>query len=793
MRVILKNLFTALRRYPAAVALNVAGLAVAFAAFLVILIEVRFEYGFDTCHPGSERIFRVEMRSPELADSWFTMLNYPLISDLAGSSAHIEAASALEMLGPGLELEVPEPNGERRLFRETVKRCNSSFVRVLGLRLTEGDAAGLNTSAGLLLPRSLARRMFGDEPAVGRIVRIGGETCTVCGVYADLPANSVFPNWICRGGSDSDFEPFRSSHNYMCFIRLDSPASHDEVAAEMNRRIRAFYGSEEVGVRLTCVRDIYFARDILYDFPTKGNRRMTDILLAVAVLVIVIASINFVNFASALAPVRMKLINLQKILGAGVPSLRLSLLAESVVVAFAAYLAALCLVGCLAGTPFAGYVDADMSFAANRPLVGWCALVALGVGLVAGLYPAFYMTSFRPVLAVRGTFSHSAAGRRYRMALVGVQYVISIGLIVAALFVGLQNRYLRRYPTGYDRNRVVVVSLTSGALERRDALVGALKSRAEIEEVAFAFQRFGAEENFSGWARPYRDRGDISFRVLVVTPEFLRVLGVRPSEGRDFSDADPLREQGTYIFNQTARRRWDMRPGDCISETRHVSGWGEIAGFLPDGFRAYSRHRAEDPFALFVPGTVGWTLPLSYCYIRIAPGADLSAAVEHIRRSLHSVTPLEPDIEFLDTAVDTLYRKDFRAGVLVSAFSALAIFVSLMGVFGLVLFETQHRRKEIGIMKLVGATNGFIRFPFFVEGVTSGLISAGIASGIVCGAYYALCRWYAENPSNLSQMFGGTLVPLESVWYYIVGGFVLLGFVLCGLGTATSIRKHLNV
>lgn len=96
-------------------------------------------------------------------------------------------------------------------------------------------------------------------------------------------------------------------------------------------------------------------------------------------------------------------------------------------------------------------------------------------------------------------------------------------------------------------------------------------------------------------------------------------------------------------------------------------------------------------------------------------------------------------------------------------------------------------------MKLVGATNGFIRFPFFVEGVASGLISAALASGIVCGAYYALCRWYAENPSNLSQMFGGQLVPLENVWYYIVGGFVLLGFVLCGLGTATSIRKHLNV
>ena len=124
---------------------------------------------------------------------------------------------------------------------------------------------------------------------------------------------------------------------------------------------------------------------------------------------------------------------------------------------------------------------------------------------------------------------------------------------------------------------------------------------------------------------------------------------------------------------------------------------------------------------------------------------------------------------------------------------AVLAIVSIVVINNTIKITVFNRRKEIGIMKLVGATNGFIRFPFFVEGVTSGLISAGIASGIVCGAYYALCRWYAENPSNLSQMFGGSLVPLEQVWYYIVGGFVVLGFVLCGLGTATSIRKHLNV
>ena len=168
-----------------------------------------------------------------------------------------------------------------------------------------------------------------------------------------------------------------------------------------------------------------------------------------------------------------------------------------------------------------------------------------------------------------------------------------------------------------------------------------------------------------------------------------------------------------------------------------------------------------------------------------------------------------PGIVF-DVQLPDLVLRLFGSAVKVSArfLSALIAFVINYACYGLVAvlaivsivvinntikITVFNRRKEIGIMKLVGATNGFIRFPFFVEGVTSGLISAGIASGIVCGAYYALCRWYAENPSNLSQMFGGTLVPLESVWYYIVGGFVLLGFVLCGLGTATSIRKHLNV
>lgn len=119
--------------------------------------------------------------------------------------------------------------------------------------------------------------------------------------------------------------------------------------------------------------------------------------------------------------------------------------------------------------------------------------------------------------------------------------------------------------------------------------------------------------------------------------------------------------------------------------------------------------------------------------------------------------------------------------------------VSVVVISNTIKITVFNRRKEIGIMKLVGATNGFIRFPFFVEGVTSGLISALIASAIVCGGYYAVYEWYGKNPTNLTTMFGGTLLPLQDLWYYVVLGFMLFGFVLCGIGTATSIRKHLQV
>ena len=209
-----------------------------------------------------------------------------------------------------------------------------------------------------------------------------------------------------------------------------------------------------------------------------------------------------------------------------------------------------------------------------------------------------------------------------------------------------------------------------------------------------------------------------------------------------------------------------------ISREETLSQWDSLLGSYTD---LYADLQADNP------------LPQMY-RVAVSDVSQMESIMTQIQ-SMDYVDGVNAAVNLADTFV-SLQR--VISYICIGLVGVLAL-VSIVVISNTIRITVFARRKEIAIMKLVGATNGFIRFPFFVEGTTSGLISAAISSGVVCGAYYALCRWYTENPSTFSQMFGGQLVPLSSVWYYIVIGFVLLGFVLCGIGTATSIRKHLNV
>ncbi len=768
MKIILKNLVTALKRFGVSVTLNLLGLSVAFTAFIEILLQVRFEQRYGLYHPKADGIYRVEVSQNTYSQCIF---DQPEMEAMAAVSSHIEAWSLLQ-IGDWLRntISVPRSDGSQDIFKVEYSYCQPDLLKIVGFDFVEGDTTALNDPTRVMLPLSLARTIFGDQSAVGQRLT---DQATVGAVYRDFPKNSIFPNTVYL---PQNWRNVRGNRNYMLLLALDDPSHREEVERLMREKYISFNGytaqtpeeeEELAAFRLTLrpIPEVYFNGGIGYDgFITHGSRTTTNVLLWVSVLVIVIASINFVNFASAMTPMRMKMINLQKIMGGGNGLLRLALVCEAAVIAVTAWVVALGIVSLLARTGVADLIDADMGWSANLPLLGLSGLIALGVGIAAGLYPAFYMTSFPPIMAVKGSFGMSPTGRRYRNVLVCFQFVVSLALIIVTLFVNLQNRYTSLLETGFETEQVVRLELTPQVAEHGEQFEQELMAHAGIERVAFARQDFGAEQNYMGWGRRFRGE-QISYKVLVVSPAFLDVMGIGVAEGRNFLESDPVRAMGTYIFNQEAKAKFEFALNDVISNEQDGMGWGEIVGFTAPGLKVWDNRTAENPFCFFVPGTVNWggRDALNFAFVRLKAGANPAAAIDHIRKTATALSPVEFDIRFVDSTIDARYQKESRMAQLITLFSVLAIVISLVGVFGLVLFETQYRRKEIGIRRVNGATVQEILAMFNRKFLLIVAIGFCVAAPL---------SWYATN-----EWLTGFLRRVPLHWWVFAAALLIVGVI----------------
>ncbi len=786
MNVIFQSCLLALKRYRTPVILNVVGLAIAFAAFYVILSQVRWEYSIDRFHPAAERLYRVEQLAPEEEGGQMEVIFSRQLTDrVRGASAQIDTLTTLYPEGR-VSFLYREPNGRQHFFTESLVDIEPAWSDMLSLEITEGTVENFATVNDLLIPESVARRIFGERSAVGEQLEDSGagRMMTVAAVYRDLPDCSVVGNAIYRRRVER-LDPWVAANNFneQLFVRLTPGADPAEVARTVGDRLAESDGVRKI--RIVNIRDIYYETDARYDMifaEMKGNRAMTAVLLGIALLVIFIAAVNFINFSSAMAPVRIKAINLQKIMGAGRWTLCASLVAEAVAVAMLAWVVAMWAVTVAAGSPLGRFVDVSLYPFHNWPMVLITGAAALVTGVAAGLYPALYMTSFRPILAIRGAFAGTAAGRRYRMVLVVVQFAISSALVIATIFMERQNRLMQRLDTGYDKAGVVTFELPGSLTPLRVELRDAIGSDPAVEAVAYADDRFGAVDNCQSWGRSFKGR-KIQYYVVNVTPEMLDVLGIDIDDGRGFEPNDQQREIGAYIFNEAARERYGLQLGDRVADEdlydgRHFNGWGEVVGFLDKDFRAWSCHRAEEPFCFYVYNIFMHprVSQLNICYLRLAARTDKMAAVERIRKVLREKCPYEIEIHFLDEQADRLYAADRKAGTLVSLFALLAIAVSLTGVFGLVLFETQHRRRETGIRRVFGATVGEIlagynrRFALLVA------VGFAVAAPV---AWWGVRRW----------LEGFTYRVDLSAWVFalafvVVGAVVLLTVTLRSWHTA---------
>ena len=732
MKIAFRNFLTTLRRYKISSLLNVIGLTLAFTAFYVIMTQVWWELGYNRSLHEADRIYLVENEDWYEPGKWSSWLNRPVPERVIASTAGVEVGGCMwGGFGSGTCWTSNEPSFGYNKFSASCGSVSLPFLDVFAFRSVEGDVHDLGKPKSVIVSREAAERM---RVGVGSLIWVDTDepqpdgAMEVVAVFEDFPDNSLLGECevVKNLGETNLYTTSEWSFNY--FVKFRPGADPDEFARqwtnvnqEMQREAaekRAAAGdaaddddeSGIYGVRLSPVSELYFESDS--QAPCRqGSVVTTYTLLGIAVLVIVLAFINFVNFFFALVPVRIRTVNTFKVFGAPASSLRFNFVFEAFGLVLIALLAAWYVSFALQGTEFASYISASLALSQNLEVVGLVAVVAFVMALAASLYPAWYITSFAPALVVKGSFGGTRSGRRLRTLLLGVQFFISIGLIIATSFIRLQHDYMMHYDMGFDKENLLAVRLSERGAVSYDALRQKRLSDPQVKDVTGATSRLVSVGRM-GWGREFKGR-QVAFQSYVVQPDFLRVMGIPITDGRDFLESDFDKELGTMIFNEAARREFEMQVGDRING--FVSPDEQIVGFCAD-FNFKPLQYGVSPFCFYLlPKKIQqenyWHLP-HVVYVRMTPGADIAAVTAHIRRCIAEVDPrTEPGdivVRVFDEELGLEYDNERKLTAIVGLFALLAVVIALMGVFGLVLFETQHRRREIAVRRVMGASRGEI-------------------------------------------------------------------------------------
>lgn len=732
MKIAFRNFLTTLRRYKISSLLNVIGLTLAFTAFYVIMTQVWWELGYNRSLHEADRIYLVENEDWYEPGKWSSWLNRPVPERVIASTAGVEVGGCMwGDFGSGTCWTSNEPSFGYNKFSASCGSVSLPFLDVFAFRSVEGDVHDIGKPKSVIVSREAAERM---RVGVGSLIWVDTDepqpdgAMEVVAVFEDFPDNSLLGECevVKNLGETNLYTTSERSFNY--FVKFRPGADPDEFARqwtnvnqEMQREAaekRAAAGdaaddddeSGIYGVRLSPVSELYFESDS--QAPCRqGSVVTTYTLLGIAVLVIVLAFINFVNFFFALVPVRIRTVNTFKVFGAPASSLRFNFVFEAFGLVLIALLAAWYVSFALQGTEFASYISASLALSQNLEVVGLVAVVAFVMALAASLYPAWYITSFAPALVVKGSFGGTRSGRRLRTLLLGVQFFISIGLIIATSFIRLQHDYMMHYDMGFDKENLLAVRLSERGAVSYDALRQKLLSDPQVKDVTGATSRLVSVGRM-GWGREFKGR-QVAFQSYVVQPDFLRVMGIPITDGRDFLESDFDKELGTMIFNEAARREFEMQVGDRING--FVSPDEQIVGFCAD-FNFKPLQYGVSPFCFYLlPKKIQqenyWHLP-HVVYVRMTPGADIAAVTAHIRRCIAEVDPrTEPGdivVRVFDEELGLEYDNERKLTAIVGLFALLAVVIALMGVFGLVLFETQHRRREIAVRRVMGASRGEI-------------------------------------------------------------------------------------
>ncbi len=741
--------------------INVAGLAIGIGVSLFIFLWIWDESSFDRFHSGFNDICRVTQDQKYSDGTVFPVAVTP------------------ELLGPGLKQDFPEvleftrfrrvgrnllSFGEKQFYESGIAFADPSFLKVFTFPLVKGNPeTALGSPDSLVITETAARKYFGSEDPLGRTLRLANTfDFKVTGVARDIPSNSHLQFDFLGNFTvlikNLGYGPGWWNNDFYTYLRLAPQADFDKLAAAVEGYLTKV-APTKTRIRLQHLQDVHlrssYAIDI--DGPSRDRSQVVAVFAGVAFLVLLIACINYMNLATARSGLRSKEVGLRKVVGAGRADIMRQFFGESLLFAAISSCAAAGLASLLLPL-FNSLTGKTISPAdlAGPPVIMFLAGVALVAGVLSGIYPALFLSAFRPASIFRGESLSGARSALFRKSLVVLQFGLSIVFIAGTLVIAAQIRHMQTRDLGYDKDSLVYFPLRGELRKNYQAFRSELLRSAGILGVTSSSGvPTYTVQSTSAFDWEGRSPGEsILVHHYSVGYDYFETLGMEMVKGRSFSREFPS-DKDAYIVNETAARLMGYNEplGKTVSLLSRLEG--PIIGVVKD-FNFKSLHVNVEPLVLRIE-------PARDNYVFVKTGLqNIAPSLETIRRLHGKHNPGYPlEYEFLDEALGELYRSDRQFGAVIRVFTGLAIFISCLGLLGLASFLAEKRTKEIGIRKVLGArVAGLVLLQtgeFSKWILVAGLISAP-------AAYYAAGRWLRGFAYHITPSAGIFLAAILATW-----------------------------
>jgi ABC-type antimicrobial peptide transport system permease subunit len=758
-----KTALRAIKRHKGYSFINIFGLAIGMACCILILVWVQDELSYDRFHANGDDIYRIiKEEYTEGETQWSALTSPPLAHTIKQDFSEILLSTRFGNWGRRVV-----QYQDKRVNEDKFEHASQDFFKIFSFDFISGDPkSAFSDPYSVVLTQDTATRYFGTEDPIGKVLTVENiYDVKVTGIIQNIPENSTLqfdflsPFPLLKEFIGENNMQNWNFNSFMTFVQLTEHTNVLGMSQTVAGYLDKFVPEEDYKLVLQPFKKIHLSSYVLHDFSGVGDMKYVYIFSVLALFVLIIACINFMNLATARSSRRALEVGIRKVSGAKRTDLIKQFFGEAIFLSFISLILAIFLVEILLPSfnRLSGK-NLGLDFSGNISIYLGLLAITIVSGIFSGMYPALFLSSFQPVKVLKGTLRTGSRGGLFRKVLVVTQFSLSIFLIIATMVIFRQLNYIRSIDMGYDRDHIIHMTMVGDSNEKYETLKQELGKGQNVLAISASFALPTGNFNSPGspdWEGRPVDK-EVYMNVDFVDFGYFETLGIEMAEGRSFSRDFATDAEQAYIVNEELVKQMGME-APVGKRFAFWEQWGTIVG-VAKNFHFQSIHNKINPISFKL--NPGW---LRYIYIRIKPD-DIPATIGFMKKIWNGIVPDYPfEYHFLDESFEELYKSEQQMSAITNYFTILGIFIACLGLFGLAAFMAERRTKEIGIRKVLGASVPKLIYLLSSEFAKWVLVANIIAWPI---AYFVAHRWL-QNFAYRTNIHAGMFFLAASISLFI--------------------------